>query len=163
MMSDVFISYAEEDRQRAEIFVKLFQGLGWKVFWDQNIPIGSPWRDTIEEELTNARCVIVLWSENSIKSSWVKGEAEDAMQRRILVPILIDKVSIPVTFRTLQSADLSDWVRTREAQEFHKLFSAIAVHIGSPPKQLGLALAAGASLSRAGPPEGDRPDGSVSE
>ena len=31
------------------------------------IPFGKTWRQTIEKELINARCVIVLWSKSSIE------------------------------------------------------------------------------------------------
>ena len=67
-MSDIFVSYASEDRSRAQMLTQRLEGRGWSVFWDQTIPFGKTWRQTIEKELINARCVIVLWSKSSIDS-----------------------------------------------------------------------------------------------
>jgi hypothetical protein len=79
-MSDIFISYASDDRPRAETFAHTLEGRGWSTFWDRTIPIGKTWRETIGRELNGARCVIVLWSKTSIQSSWVQEEADDAKQ-----------------------------------------------------------------------------------
>ena len=56
---------------------KLFEDEGWSVWWDRKIPIGKTWRNVLEEALQNMRCMVVLWSANSIKSEWVKEEAEE--------------------------------------------------------------------------------------
>jgi hypothetical protein len=134
-MSDVFVSYDKEDRLRAKLFVEILQDKGWTVFWDQFIkPGGDPWYETIEKELTNARCVIVLWSKDSIKSIWVREEALEALNRRILVPVLIDPVSIPFGFRCVQCANLSDWDGTREALRFDQVHSGVSALIGPSPK-----------------------------
>jgi hypothetical protein len=37
-MSDIFISYAREDRPRAEAIAKALEEHGWSVWWDWNIP-----------------------------------------------------------------------------------------------------------------------------
>ncbi|MGA9600392.1 MAG: toll/interleukin-1 receptor domain-containing protein [Methylocystis sp.] len=70
-MCDIFISYASEDRSRAENFARALEAYGWSVFWDRTIRVGSTWRDTIGKQLKSARCVIVLWSKDSIESDWV--------------------------------------------------------------------------------------------
>jgi hypothetical protein len=72
------------------------------------------WRETIGRELSEARCVIVLWSKTSIDSSWVQEEADDARRRGVLVPVLIDKVIPPIGFRSVQAADLADWTRRKQ-------------------------------------------------
>ena len=91
-MSDIFISYASEDRPRAEMLAQTLEGRGWSTFWDRTIPSGKTWRETIVTELNGARCVIVLWSKASIKSGWVQEEADDANRRGVLVPVLIEDV-----------------------------------------------------------------------
>ena len=40
-MSDVFISYKSEDKDKAAIFAKAFEKQGWSVFWDKSIPPGK--------------------------------------------------------------------------------------------------------------------------
>jgi TPR repeat protein len=133
-MSDIFISYASEDRHRAEMLAQILENRGWSIFWDRTIPIGKTWRETIGSELDNARCVIVLWSKTSIKSDWVQDEADDAKHRGVLVPILIENVQPPMGFRNIQAAHLENWDGT-EPQAFHRLIADIAAIIG-PLKEI---------------------------
>ena len=60
-MSDIFIGYAREDRDKAKTFAELFQQQDSSVWWDRNIP---PGRSFDEEALGAAKCVMVLWSKN---------------------------------------------------------------------------------------------------
>src|SRR5215467_3266904 len=131
-MSDIFISYAREDQQRAEMLAQLLGGRGWSIFWDRTIPIGKTWRETIGRELEGARCVIVLWSKISIESDWVAEEADDAKRRRVLVPVLIDDIEPPLGFRSTQAADLVDWDGTEPTLAFRRLMADIAARIGPP-------------------------------
>ena len=108
-MSDVFISYAKEDRAKAAELAAAMESQGWTVWWDRQIPPGRTFDEVIEEALTTARCVIVLWSELSVASRWVRAEASTADERGILVPVLIENVSPPLEFRRIQAADLINW------------------------------------------------------
>src|SRR5262245_29410493 len=100
-MSEIFLSYAKGDRARAALLAELLEARGWSVWWDREIPPGRTFDDVIEEALTRARCVIVLWSAESVASRWVRTEASVAAERGILVPALIDDVPIPLEFRRL--------------------------------------------------------------
>ena len=133
-MSDIFISYASNDRPRAETFAHTLEGRGWSTFWDRTIPTGKTWRETIGRELQGARCVIVLWSKNSIESRWVQEEADDAQGRGVLVPILIENVQPPIGFRSIQAAHLENWNGTESTEAFRRLIADIAALIGPPPK-----------------------------
>lgn len=105
-MADVFVSYAREDEARVAALVRLLEGHGLGVFWDRQIPPGRTWRDHIGRALTEARCVVVAWSASSVASDFVAEEADDARQRGVLVPVLIDDVLPPLGFRSVQAADL---------------------------------------------------------
>src|ERR1700688_3226280 len=83
-MSDIFISYAREDRPRAEAIAKALEEHSWSVWWDWVIPTGKKFRRVIQEELDKARCVVVLWSANSIESDWVIEESSEGNDRGIL-------------------------------------------------------------------------------
>ena len=108
-MHDIFLSYAREDYDRAARLVDTLQNRGWSVFWDQRIPVGRTWRDTIGEELASATRVIVLWTTNSIDSDWVIQEADEAKRLKKLVPAIFDHVQPPLGFRGLQAVDLTQW------------------------------------------------------
>ena len=85
-MADIFISYADEDRDRAKLLAKALEGQGWSVWWDRIIPPGKSFDQVIQEAITAAKCVVVLWSKESIKSDWVREEATIGKRRQILVP-----------------------------------------------------------------------------
>src|ERR1700674_5296089 len=105
-MSDIFISYAREDERHATKIAKGLEAQGWSVWWDRNIPAGRVFSEVIQEEISEARCVLVLWSSVSVKSDWVADEASDGRERRILVPVLVENVQPPWEFRRVQAADL---------------------------------------------------------
>ncbi len=65
-MSDIFISYASQDRSRVEPLAKALEEQGWSVWWDRTIPPGKTFDEVIEEAIKAARCVVVLWSKISI-------------------------------------------------------------------------------------------------
>jgi hypothetical protein len=132
-MSDIFISYANEDRSRAQMLAEALGRCGWSTFWDRYIPTGKTWRQTIGQELRTARCVIVLWSKASSESNWVHDEADDAKRRGVLVPVRIESVEPPIGFRSYQTADLSDWNGTEETRAFRKLTLDIGALIGPSP------------------------------
>src|SRR6516225_2937048 len=132
LMSDIFISYANEDRLWAEMLAGTLEDRGWSTFWDRTIPIGKTWRETIGRELNEARCVIVLWSKTSIDSGWVQEEADDAKRRGVLVPVLIENVQPPIGFRSIQAAGLVDWDRKEPTQAFCRLATDITALIGQP-------------------------------
>ena len=108
-MTDVFVSYASEDRERAGQLAQAFGARGWSVWWDRKIIAGQAFDQAIERELETARCVVVLWSAHSVDSEWVKNEAAVAAERGVLVPALIDGVRLPLEFRRKQTADLVNW------------------------------------------------------
>jgi hypothetical protein len=125
-MSDIFISYARADKDKAELLATAFSHKGWSVWWDREIPPGKSFDETIEYELNAARCVIVLWSKASVLSRWVKTEAAEAAERGILVPALIEPVKIPLEFKRIEAADLSDWHGDSSHGEFDELLRTIA-------------------------------------
>jgi hypothetical protein len=109
-MADIFISYAKEDREVAAQLAALLESAGWHVWWDRRIPAGRTWRSVLEEALREMRCMIVLWSQESVNSPWVAEEAEEARKLgKMLVPVLIQQVDPPMGFRAIQAADLANW------------------------------------------------------
>ena len=128
-MSDIFISYAREDRDKAKALAELFQQQDWSVWWDRNIPPGRSFDEVIEEALGAAKCVVVLWSKNSASSDWVKGEAAEGLRRKILVPVRIDSANVPLEFRRLETVDLSDWKGEAGHPELGGFLEAVAANI----------------------------------
>jgi hypothetical protein len=128
-MSDIFLSYARADRQRILPRIQALERRGWSVWWDLHIPYGKTYAQVIEEELEAASCVIVMWSQTSVRSYWVNTEAAEGARRGVLVPIMIDAVRIPLEFRRLQTANLGDWQSAKSHEEFDR-FIRVPGHSG---------------------------------
>ena len=90
---------------------------------------GPSFRRIIAQELDNAKCVVVLWSHQSIDSDWVCEEADEALRRAVLVPALLDPVRPPLGFRQSQTANLVSWQGDRQHPEFQVLREGITHHV----------------------------------
>jgi hypothetical protein len=135
-VSDIFLSYSREDWERATKIAKTFEMHGYSVWWDQNIPPGKRYEEYILEKLNQAKCVLVLWSKNSVKSDWVKDEADWGRKREILVPVLIDDVDIPLGFGQIQTAGLMNWRGKVLDPGFSSLLMSVGDTIGKLPKEI---------------------------
>jgi hypothetical protein len=131
-MSDIFISYDHSDIKVAKALARAMEGCGWTVWWDRHITPGVAFDDVIEAELDASRCVVVLWSKSSTSSNWVKTEAADGSERGVLVPAMIEKTKIPLAFRRIQAADLTDWKENKSDPGFTDLVNAIAAILERP-------------------------------
>jgi cold shock CspA family protein len=127
---DVFLSYNTPDRPIAERIAKVIEHQAWTVWWDRRIVPGKSYDVEIERFLNGARAVIAVWSKTAIQSDWVRAEAEAAADRSVLLPTRIDDVKLPLRFRLLQTADLSDWNPRLPHKGFEALLDAAAVLVG---------------------------------
>lgn len=125
-MYDIFLSYSSKDRGRVRAVFEALTKQGWSVFWDHlSIKTGANWRSKIEKEIKNSRCVIVVWSKDSIHSEFVLEEAEIAKKRKVLIPIAIDPVELPFGFSQRQTLNFPV-LHTKSAEPvFKKLCEAV--------------------------------------
>ena len=161
-MADVFLSYTEKDREAVRRLVGALEAVGWSVWWDRRIPAGQTWRHVLERELQQMRCMIVVWSADSVLSEWVCEEAAEGRRLAHLVPVAIARVRPPAGFREIQAADLVDWDGSRDHVGLQRLIEDIERLIGHPAiarrdEADAAALSdAEASASHAGPGERDQ-------
>ncbi len=131
-MSDLFVSYASEDREYVSELVSAFEAQGWTVWWDRHIQAGVSFDRTIERALDDSRCVVVVWSSHSLNSDWVRAEAAEGLERNILVPILLDDVRPPLLFRQKQAISLVDWkAKPDRAEALTELLPSISAILES--------------------------------
>jgi len=131
-VSDIFLSYAREDREVAERLATEFTRRGWSLWWDQRLEIGRSFDKPTEQALAQAGCVVVLWSRASVESDWVKAEATEGRERGVLVPVLIENVTAPLEFRRLQTGRLIGWSGNTTHDGFEQLVSGVARMLRKP-------------------------------
>jgi formylglycine-generating enzyme required for sulfatase activity len=139
-MTDIFVSYARMDAERAKAIAKALNIHGWKVWWDlRSLRTGQSFGRAIEKALGQVRCVIVLWSRTSVESRWVEAEAYWAWEHDKLVSVLLDEgLRPPFPYHNLHAQDLSGWSGDTRAPAFGKLLDDLTETIGppsSPPVQ----------------------------
>ncbi|WHZ20505.1 MAG: Adenylate cyclase [Rhodanobacteraceae bacterium] len=108
-MADVFVSYARADKARVAPLVAAIEAKGWTVWWDPEITPGQEFDDQIDAEIDAAKAVLVIWTPTSVASRWVRGEAREAAERGILVPVRFEQARLPMDVRAIHTTDLDGW------------------------------------------------------
>jgi adenylate cyclase len=124
-VADIFVSYSRTDKARVAPLVAALEAQGWSVWWDPEITPGDEFDSLIGAELETARAVVVVWSPFSVDSRWVKGEARDAADRGILVPVRFDNARLPIDVRAIHTTELDGWAGNRESASFKALCAAL--------------------------------------
>ncbi len=136
-MSDIFISYVREDEARVHELADALARLGWSVWYDRALVPSEEYDERIEQELDAARCVIVVWSRESVKSKWVRAEAGAADDQGKLIPVTFESDVIPpLRFRQLDIAKLSAPTLEPTDNEVNLLLTELAAATGKSPKGL---------------------------
>jgi len=146
-VADIFVSYSRSDKARVAPLVAALEAEGWSVWWDPEITPGEEFDSLISKELDAARTLVVVWTPASVDSRWVRGEARDAADRGVLVPVRFDGAKLPIDFRALHTTDLDGWAEDRSSAAFKGLRKSLEAKLG-PPRPAPLA-AAGASAKKA--------------
>jgi adenylate cyclase len=124
-MADIFISYSRTDKARVAPLVAALEAEGWSVWWDPEITPGQEFDSQIVAELETAHAVLVVWTPASVSSRWVRGEAREAADRGILVPVRFDDVKLPIDVRAIHTTDLDHWQENPQSAAFQELLRAL--------------------------------------
>lgn len=142
----VFISYARDDRPRVEPLIAGLESHGCSVWIDSRLTGGAVFTAEIEAALRAADAVVVVWTEKSIASDWVRDEASLARDLGRLVPVRLDPVKPPLGFGQYHTVDLSQWHGGGDAPEIAQVLQAIA-QAGHGPTAMLAALAGNSRLT----------------
>jgi hypothetical protein len=108
-VSDIFISYSDQDKAKAAAMAKALEAAGKSVWWDNDLLPGIRFTAALADKIDHSQAVVVMWSESSIKSDYVCDEADRARISGRLTPVLIDNVRPPVGFGQIHTYNLVGW------------------------------------------------------
>ena len=100
-MSTIFISYAREDRDKAQILAQEIEMRGADPWWDRELISGERYIETILRQVGQADHFVVLLSAHSQDSTWVAFEVgavrarEMQLDRDLLKIAKLDDCNIP--------------------------------------------------------------------
>lgn len=127
-MSDVFLSYSKKDRSIVEdVSAKLYER-GVTTWWDTHLEVGNIFKNEIEERISNAKAVLVLWTDNSIQSEWVNYEADLALRNNKYVPAKSTEINfalIAEKFKPIHTETLTEFQKIeKRLHELSVIFRA---------------------------------------
>lgn len=124
-MADIFLSYASQDRARVKPLAEALEARGFSVWWDRALGAGEDYTAVIGRELQAAKAVVVVWTDASSVSSFVRDEAGRARDEGRLVPVMLDKIQLPLGFGSFQAEDFSAWNGHATAPQMQLLEEAL--------------------------------------
>lgn len=132
-MPDIFISYKKEERAVASELATRLTEAGYDVWWDDALLAGERYEDEIASVIDQSGAVVVLWSRQSIKSEWVRAEADAARQQKKAFPVIIDDMSptqMPLMYRGMHAARFEGWKGELDHEGYVELIGSIEDRIG---------------------------------
>lgn len=131
--SQVFISVKTEDNAVAAKLNKALTALGYDVWWQgEDLKSGQDWHGEINQAIPAAGAVVVLWSEKSMASSWVRHEASQGIAKGTYTPVRIEAIEIPRPYDRVQAIDLMNWDGTANHAGFQNLLVRLKTQMPPP-------------------------------
>ena len=124
-MASIFLSYARENRDWAEKLAHVLEAAGHDVWWDRHLDGGEEFSAEIEAALDKSDVVVVAWSQESVKSRWVRDEANVGCESGTLVPVSIDGSLPPMGFRQFHTLDLAGWKAAKRDERTSELLRSV--------------------------------------
>lgn len=138
-MSSVFLSYSRSDAHIVDRIADDLQKEGVDLWFDrQNLVAGQNWQVQIEKAITESSFIIVFISKSSLQSKWVQAEYRAAFEHQQraggtrLIPVLLEKVELPVFLSTIQYVDFTE----SYYQGMRNLIRALKTPSGPKPKDV---------------------------
>jgi TolB-like protein len=125
-MADIFVSYARSTAGFARAVAEALRREGYSVWSDDNLPTHRAYAEVIEEQLTLAKAVVVIWSAEAVRSQWVRSEADRARGENKLVQLSVDGARLPMPFDQIQCADLSGSAPAHMHPNWAKVVASLA-------------------------------------
>jgi hypothetical protein len=148
-MVDVFISYSRRDQEMVALLAHAIEAEGYDVWWDAELPPHQSYGDVITAKIAMAKAALVVWSDEAVKSEWVRAEADMARNQRKLIQTALNNVMPPLPFNQIQYAELGGWRGEADHPGWRKVKMSLADLCG--PREPGTA-GEGREAPRSPPP-----------
>jgi hypothetical protein len=137
-LADICLIYARESKPIVQALHDILSQR-YSVWWDQDIHAGV-YRNEIERQLRQAKCVIPIWCQASRINQNVVDEAVYAGGHHVpLLPVRIERVDFPIGLGGLHAVDMIDWNGDGSDQRIQDLFRNIEKTILARPEALNIA------------------------
>jgi hypothetical protein len=126
-LGKIFVSYSWLDKQFVRRLVARLEKSGYLIWLDEKeLAPGDRLSSKLAEAIEGSKVIIIVISENSITSNWLKFELELATRRMVeervrLIPVIKGDVTVPDQLKGLVYADF----RPGSRAGYKKLLSAI--------------------------------------
>lgn len=92
----IFVSYAHEDWPIVEKVVAELKRQMCRVWYDEGLTPGESWNDDLAKHIKTCACFVVLLTERSMASKYVRAEINYAISKeRKVIPVLLDSSEMP--------------------------------------------------------------------
>ena len=133
----VFVSYERRAEAKARQVAEALERSGHQAWSDAMLPPHRGYSGVIEEHLTSADVVLVLWSKAAAQSDWVMAEADFGRERQKLVQVTLDESIPPMPFNRIHCASLAGWNGASNDKEWLKVLDSVGQISGAadqPPR-----------------------------
>jgi hypothetical protein len=130
-MTDVYIAYAREDRDRLRLLADMLAYEGWAIWMNPGDSAPDDTRVT-DAKLNGAGAIVAVWSERARRSEIVRSEAATGLYKNKLIQVRIDPGAPPRPFDQVEVIDLSQWRGAYDDSNWRKLILALRRAVGEP-------------------------------
>lgn len=104
----IFLSYPRKDTAKARQLQDALVAGGHVVWRDDQLITGRPWRSQLETQIQQADAIALALTPNWVASPYCNWEFITAVENgKQVIPVLLEKASLPDRIRQYQYADLS--------------------------------------------------------
>lgn len=92
----IAVCYARKNSDQVYPCIAQWQSAGYRVWYDEGIPLGVNWEDEVARRLAKADQVVFFLSQDTMKSHWTRRELSYSLnKKKEVLPLLLEKTDIP--------------------------------------------------------------------
>jgi hypothetical protein len=129
----VLIGFVPEDQERLAPLVEALEARGLPLDWWTERPNRLAWINDLQPRILTASGVLAVWTQASARDRWSAVVADEALECRTLVSVVLDPVPVPPAFRGVPPVDLIGWDGGAGAAGMDRLVAVLARLLGLPP------------------------------